>query len=247
MPDYSDLARRLAVADSDDPLWADLLRVCQREVRKVLWFRHWTPALSHPSAVDEVVQGVAERLLANDRQGLRRFAEDGYSHFERYLRRVVENAVRDQVRQQAVRISLLRAVPIDHVDEGSIQLASLEDVSADRPETSVETREMQDTVERVLTHVAASGPDRAVFRRLFQLYFLDGRSTTQIARMPALSISVSSVSRRIAILRESLRAALTGEPLPARPVRRAAARIKIRTRTARKVTRTRSGGGAGEP
>ena len=104
--DQLDLFRRLARARDDDPAWRDLLELCLSQVRRTLWFRNWMPRENSRAFVADIAQEVLLRLVAEDRRRLDRLVALGSIALQLYLRRMVENAVCDQLRADMVRIKL---------------------------------------------------------------------------------------------------------------------------------------------
>lgn len=230
--DHLDLFRRLVRARDDDPAWADLLELCRSQVRRTLWFRNWMPRENSRAFVADLAQEVLIRLVAVNRRRMDRLVALGSIALQMYLRRMVENAVCDQLRADMVRIKLEDALAFDdlspHLDEPLHQ--ALATNTEENPDSDLSAREIREVVERALRAVAPPGPERSFYRQLFQLYFVEGRSTPQIARMPTVPLSPSGVRRRIAHLREILQAAFDGEPLHGRVVERARSRARAAAR-----------------
>lgn len=239
------LFRRLAVAARDDPAWRDLLRLCETEVRRTLWFRNWMPRRNSASFIADTVQEVLARLITLDRPRLAQLVAAGRPALDQYLRRVVENTVCDQLRHDMVRIKLENALAFEDLapDLDETLFAALATNTPEHPDADLSSREIREVVDRALRALAPPGAERSLYRRLFQLYFVEGRSAPQIARMASVALSLSAVSRRLLTLRRALRAVYDGEPVRAgirraRVEARAAARRQIRP-PARRIRRSR--------
>lgn len=221
--DPLDLFRRLAVAARDDPAWGDLLRLCETEVRRVLWFRNWMPRRNSRSFVADTVQEVLARLITVDRQRLAQLVVAGRFALDQYLRRVVENTVCDQLRHDLARVKLESALAFEDLtpDLDEALFSALATNTEENPDNDLSIREIREVVERALRTIAPGEVDRALYRRLFQLYFVEGRSAPQIARLDSVALSLSAVSRRLLTLRMALRTAFDRKPLRAEVVRRA--------------------------
>lgn len=230
--DPLDLFRRLAVAARDDPAWSDLLHLCETQVRRTLWFRNWMPRRNSRSFIADTVQEVLARLIALDRRRLDQLVASGRPALDHYLRRVVENTVCDQLRHDLVRIKLENALAFEDLapDRDDTLFSALSTNTDENPDADLSSREVREVVDRALRALAPPGAERSLYRRLFQLYFVEGRSAPQIARMGSMEISLSAVSRRLLTLRRALRAVYDGEPVRVgiRRARREAPAVRLR-------------------
>lgn len=213
--DPLDLFRRLAAAPRDDPAWTDLLHLCETEVRRTLWFRNWMPRRNSGSFIADTVQEVLSRLVTLDRRRLDQLVAAGRPALDQYLRRVVENTVCDQLRHDLVRIKLDNALAFDDLgpDLDETLFSALSTNTEENPDSDLSSREIREIVDRALRSLAPPGAERSLYRHLFQLYFVEGRSAPQIARMGSTALSLSAVSRRLLTLRRALRAVYDGEPV----------------------------------
>ncbi len=207
--DSFELLRRLIAARPDDPLWAVLLRRCQALIRRTMTLHLRGRPGGGTALLDDLGQEVMERLLAHDRRGLVRFAGQRDETFDGYIRRIAENILFDRLRRDTIRLEQERLVPPEELwrlEGPAREAAAGED--RDDPQLVVEKRELREVVEQTLREISPDDRQRALNRLLFRLYFLDGCSIPQIARMRAVTLSSSTVGRRITLMRAALRRSL---------------------------------------
>ena len=106
--------------------------------------------------------------------------------------------------------------------------------AGDDPEAAVESRELTESVELTLRQISIDDRQRALNRFLYELYFRSQYSIPQIARLREVPLSVSSVARRIALMRRELATSLA--PHWQRAAIRPAGRSTRKKRTAKKST-----------
>ncbi len=204
--DSWELLRRLAAARPDDPLWGVLFQRCETLIRAALRSQFAGRRRADMGLVDDLSQDVMERLISDGRKGISRFAGKREETFAVYIRRIAENILLDQFRRDAGRRDVELSFPPDEPWRLEAALAeSPVDNVADDPESGVAIREMTESVEQILRRVSLDDRQRALNRLLYRLYFKDGCSIPQIARLRAVPLSASSVARRIAMIRKELR------------------------------------------
>ena len=219
--DSWELLRRLVAAHPDDPLWRVLFERCEPLIRTALRSRPGGRRRPDLGLLDDLSQDVMERLLADGRKVLRRFAGKHNEAFEVYILRIAENILRDQLRRDAHRREVELLFPADEPWrlEAAAAGSPAAGVAGD-PESAVTLRELNESVEAVLRRISLDDRQRALNRLLFDLYFRDHCSIPQIARLRAVPLSTSSVARRIALIRQALRTSFAARrhqpaPLPA--------------------------------
>lgn len=210
--DSWELLRRLVAARPDDPLWAVLFRRCRGLIRVVLASRLAGQRRLDAAALDDLAQDVMERLVSDGRRVIRRFAGKREETFEGYIRRIAENILRDQRRHDAYRRSVEWSFPSD--DLWQLEAALAENAIAgpgDDPESGVVMREIDESVDLVLRRISPDHRQRALNRRLYELYFRDRYSIPQIVRLRAVPLSASSVARRVTLMRRAFRTSFARE------------------------------------
>ena len=209
--DSWELFRRLVAARPDDPLWGVLFRRCQTLIRVVVRARFAGRRRMDGGALDDLSQDVMERLISDGRRVIRSFAGKREETFEVFIRRIAENILRDQFRHDAYRRHVEQSFPADEPWrlEAALAESRIEDVGDD-PEAAVTMREMNEGVETVLRRISLDDRQHALNRLLFQLYFRDRCSIPQIARLRAVPLSMSSVARRITLMKRALRTSFAG-------------------------------------
>ncbi len=174
-----------------------------------------------------------ERLVSDGRRVLSRFEGKREEAFAGYIRRIAENLLRDQFRRDAFRRGVEESFPPEELWrlEAALIDSTLE-YGGDHPEAAVEDRELTDSVEQMLRQISVDDRQRALNRRLFQLYFRNQYSIPQIARLRGVPLSVSSVARRIALMRRELKMSMA--PRWRRAAIRPAGRSTRKKRTPKK-------------
>lgn len=204
-----ELLQRLAGARRDDPLWQVLFERCDTLIRAALRSQLSGRRPLDAGLLDDLAQDVMERLFADERRVLKRFAGRREEKFAGYIRRITANLLLDQLRREAFRREVEESFAPEDVWrlEAALADSAIENVGDD-PEAVVGIREVRDDVERTLRRISLDDRQRALNRLLFRLYFEDGYSIAQIARLRSVPLSLSSVARRITLLRTELRRSL---------------------------------------
>ena len=156
--------------------------------------------------LDDLAQDVMEKLLSDGRKVLRRFAGTREAAFAVYIQRIAESILLDQHRRDAFRREVEQSIPPEEFwrIEAALAESPLERAGED-PEAAVRRREMLESVERTLPQISLDDRQHALNRLLFRLYFDDRYSIPQIGRLRAIPLSVSSVARRINLIRSALK------------------------------------------
>ncbi len=214
--DSWELLRRLAAASPDDPLWTVLFQRCDVLIRTALRSQFAGRRRPDVGQLDDLAQDVMERLLVDGRKVITRFSGTRDEIFSAYIRRIAENILLDQFRRSSQRQAVETSFPSDEPwrFEAALAESPIDNVGGD-PASGVELREMTERVEQVLSRISLDDRQRAQNRLLFQLYFRDGCSIPQIARLRAVALSASSVARRITLIRKELRTSFAARRLSA--------------------------------
>lgn len=209
--DSWELIRRLVAARPDDPLWGVLFRRCRVLIGVVLRARFAGLQQMDDAALDDLSQDVMERLVADGRRVIRGFAGTREETFEVFIRRIAENILRDRFRHERYRHRVEETFPPEEIWqlEAARAESPAEDVPDD-PEAAVLKRELNEGVEAVLRRISPDDRQHALNRLLVQLYFRDHCTIAQIARLRAVTLSASSVARRIALIKRALRTSFAG-------------------------------------
>ena len=230
-----ELLRRLVVARRDDPLWEVLFRRCQVLIRASLRSQFGGRRRVDTALLDDLSQDVMERLVSDGRRVLSRFEGKREEAFAGYIRRIAENLLRDQFRREAFRLKVETSFAPEELWRLEAALAdSTFQYAGDDPEAAVESREFAESVERMLRQISVDDRQRALNRHLYYLYFESQYSIPQIARLREVPLSVSSVARRIALMRRELATSLA--PHWQRAAIRPAGWSTRKKRTAKKST-----------
>jgi len=222
--DYWELFRRLAAARPDDPLWGVLFGRCRGLLGVVLRARFAGRQAMDDSALDDLSQDVMERLVSDGRRVIRSFAGTREETFEVFIRRIAENILRDQYRHERYRRTVEESFPPEEIWrlEDALAESAIEDV-LDDPEAAVLKRELNEGVATILRRISQDDRQHVLNRLLYRLYFEDHCTIPQIARLRAVTLSASSVARRIALIKRTLRTSFAGQRTRV-GVRRAASR-----------------------
>ncbi len=209
--DSRDLIRRLRASSPGDPLWQEFVARCRAVIRAVVWRRTGGQGLGED--VRDVEQEVFRRLLARDRQRLKEFDGLRSESFEGYVRRVADSVLVDWFRRERVgenRLLPLSPEVIRGLEKSRRRVFGGE--SAIRPEHDLRMREVEETVRAYLDTALTDPRDRALSRRIYQLHFQEGYSIQQIARLRAVPLSTSAISRRAHAMRLHLQRVLDPDP-----------------------------------
>ena len=204
-----ELLRHLVVARRDDPLWGVLFDRCEGLIRSALRSQFGGRRPVNAGLLDDLAQDVMVRLVSDERRVLSRFTGTREQTFAVYIRRIAENILLDQFRRDASRREVEQSFPPDELWrlEAAFREGPAEN-AGNNPEAAVGQRETFENVERTLRQISLDDRQRALNRLLFRLYFVDGCSILQIARLRAVPLSASTVARRITLIRNALRRSL---------------------------------------
>jgi len=151
-----------------------------------------------PASVADLEQEVYVRLLANDRESLRRLRDASAASLRAFVCTLAANVGRDHLRRRQVR-AVVRSVSEGDPEEASIDLSGGEEPALSR----MRAAEVLDALERVV-----KGPNAARDCLIFKAHYVDGMTAAEIGRM-GLGIAPKGVEavlfRLTAKLREDLR------------------------------------------
>ncbi len=214
-----DQFRELLAAGPDDPRWESLRRRCEGVIRSMVLWRVWLRHRVGPAAaVEDIAQEVMLRLVVRGRQGLPRAPSGCRESFDGYMRRIAEHLIVDEFRRLGARGgSNLRLVTVDpRRFETGLRRGDEPGDGFFEPEWPAIHRETLAIIRRTLDGMTRDPRQQHLNRHLFQLYFLDGISMAQIARLRSVPLSASSVSRRLRAIRSALRKVFPSAPKPRR-------------------------------
>jgi RNA polymerase sigma factor (sigma-70 family) len=165
--------------------------------------------------VRDLTQEVYVRLLANDRRALRAFRGNTDCAVLAYLTRIVHGVVTDQVRRERSQKRSVSLVPLDAgggEEPSSPALGELLSAGDETlPDRMLAERSIDERLNK-LAESALSGTNVARDTMIFRLYALEGLSAREIAKLPALNMTLPSVEAVIHRTRDRLRSALGDAP-----------------------------------
>jgi RNA polymerase sigma factor (sigma-70 family) len=213
-----DLVERLVDAPSGDPVWSEFVARFQSRIRLAVLrcFRteaQRNPGLdigSLPEAVIDLTQDVFVKLLESERRALSRFRGKSEHSIYTYLNAIAVNLVRDHFKrlraQKTPRAAASLQNPVLQEDEADGPVYEQALVSAGPgPERFIASQELRD---RMVAAVAEASPQSATAPRdrlIFRLYFIEGLTVGEIARVGSIGLSESGIEKCIRRIREALR------------------------------------------
>ncbi len=217
------LTFRCAEHPDDHELWSEFLR---RFTPKIKLFIRGTlrrsangglnapsdPALLSGATETDLFQNVIVRLVDNGCAALKRFSGSTEEDLNAYFAVIARSAVRDFLRRQ-------RALKRPRLQESGIsdtrnwlELATSERTGAGFTiEQEILARELEQLGLQVIKNHSGESAERD--RLIFQLYFCDGLTTTQISRCAGIDLSRTGVEKVIERLKTRVRSAATGAHL----------------------------------
>jgi RNA polymerase sigma-70 factor (ECF subfamily) len=190
----NDLAKACA-RSSDAAEWGELMRRCAPLTAMVVGrvVRLWMSG-SSPAVVDDIVQEVFLKLCDQERRILREFEPRGEDSFLGLLRTISVSVANDHFRRRS---SAKRGGNV-------VTMSIAEDSPSGKADGAIQTENMQQSVliaqlDKKLRSApeTISGRDRD----LFWLYYLQGLTAEEIARVPKVGLTakgVESALRRVA-------------------------------------------------
>jgi RNA polymerase sigma factor (sigma-70 family) len=215
-----ELVDRLVGAAPEDACWREFVARFQSRIRLAVLRCFQTETRRNPGldtgspheAVVDLTQEVFVKLLESERRALSRFRGKSEHSIYTYLNAIAVNLVRDHFKRLRAQktpkatASLHDTVPVhpdDEADGPSYEQALISDGPG--PERFVASQELR---ERMAAAVADSSPQGATAPRdrlVFRLYFIEGLTVGEIARIPSIGLSASGIEKCIRRIREALR------------------------------------------
>lgn len=213
------LVEQLVDAGSDDLLWREFVSRFQGRLRLNVARTYQLEAAKNPDldtgpveeAAEDLTQEVFVRLLASHRRALSRFRGRSEHSIVTYLAAIAVNLVRDHFRRLRAQkkprasLSLTSGVPAADTDD-PVPFESTLVCETDGPEGHVARKELLEQIREALSGSSkTSARDRLVFR----LFFVEGLTVSEIARIGAVGLSESGVEKCIRRIREILKSRLS--------------------------------------
>jgi RNA polymerase sigma factor (sigma-70 family) len=189
---------------TDSDLWAEFLR---RFAARIKFFIKGTLRQSSSQAAQlllqdaqesDLLQSVIIRLMDNDGAALRRFSGTTEGDLLAYLAVVARSVVRDSLRRDSAD---KRMNP--WAGRETLKLTSHDIHRAERQmDRELLAKELEQlSMQMIEDHSGDPVRDRLIF----QLYFVDGLSTSQIAECKGIGLSKSAIEKAISLLRNRVR------------------------------------------
>lgn len=214
-----ELVERLVDAAPEDSLWPEFVARFQSRIRLAVLRSFRTEALRNPGldtgppheSVVDLTQDVFVKLLDSERRALSRFRGKSEHSIYTYLSAIAVNLVRDHFKRLRAQKSPKATTSLqntvqqqeDEADGPSYEQALMSEGTG--PERFVASQELR---ERMVAAVAECSPQSATVPRdrlIFQLYFIEGLTVGEIARIPSVGLSASGIEKCVRRIREALR------------------------------------------
>lgn len=211
-----ELIRRLTHAGPTDPAWSEFLGRFQqrlrltvyRSVREETERNRFLDSGPLQQAVEDLLQEVFVRLLEREREALRRFSGRNENSIYTYLNAIAINLVRDHFK----RLRALKKPPaskplpqgLSENPETGSELAEALSSQEPSPERLSVSRDLKHKMMQVVSDSAprdATARDRLIFR----LYFIEGLTMDEVARIESVGLSASGVEKCVQRIRAAVR------------------------------------------
>jgi RNA polymerase sigma factor (sigma-70 family) len=220
-----DLVDRLVAADPEDSSWPEFVGRFQSRIRLAVLRCFQAECRRNPGldagptqdAVVDLTQDVFVKLLESERRALSRFRGKSEHSIYTYLNTISVNLVRDHFKklraQKTPRASTSLSNVIGPENESggpSFHDALISDGPG--PERFVASSELR---ERMVAAVAEAAPNSSFAARdrlVFRLYFIEGLTVGEIARIGSIGLSSSGVEKCIRRIRDTLRESFSAPP-----------------------------------
>lgn len=203
---------RFCAHNSDaTPAWDELIRRIQEQLRtwavQALRMFHQKEIAHFREAVADVVQEVYVRLVQNDCQALQAFKGSTEDEFFGYLKRITHNVALNRARQNAAQKRPRLTHSLDeelenHSDGRAAHFPPKFVAQALAEETHI--YELQEHINHYLD-VVLRGPQKHRDKMLFQLFYYDGLTIEELAKLPglnlrphAIEVAINRVCHRLA-------------------------------------------------
>lgn len=213
-----ELIDRLVAADPEDSLWPEFVGRFQGRIRLAVLRCFQTECRRNPGldagvaqdVVADLTQDVFVKLLDSERRALSRFRGKSEHSIYTYLNTISVNLVRDHFKKLRAQKTPRAPASLSSVikpGEESGRVSYHEALMSDGPgpERFVASSELR---ERMVAAVAEAAPRSAYAARdrlVFRLYFIEGLTVGEIARIGSIGLSTSGVEKCIRRIRDALR------------------------------------------
>jgi RNA polymerase sigma factor (sigma-70 family) len=212
-----ELVDRLVQANATDSVWSEFVVRFQGRIRLAVLRALRTEASRNPGldtgsledSVSDLTQEVFVKLLEFERRALSRFRGRSEHSIYTYLATIAVNLVRDHFKKlRALKTprataSISEAVKLEQESEGLHYDQALSSEGAG-PERYVASQELRERMAGVVADASPAGRFAARDRLVFRLYFLEGLTVGEVARIPAVGLSPSGVEKCVRRIREAL-------------------------------------------
>ncbi len=220
-----DLVERLVDAAPQDGAWPEFVARFKSRIRLAVLRSFQTETQRNPGldtgspheAVVDLTQDVFVKLLESERRALSRFRGKSEHSIYTYLSAIAVNLVRDHFKRLRAQktpkasTSIQNMVKLEEEGNGpSYEQALMSDGPG--PERFLASQELR---ERMVAAVADASPQSTTAPRdrlIFRLYFIEGLTVGEIARLPSIGLSASGIEKCIRRIREALRENLLAGP-----------------------------------
>lgn len=217
------LIEHLVDAAGDDLHWPEFVSRFQGRLRMMVARTYQLEAARNPdldtgpveATAEDLTQEVFVKLLESHRRALSRFRGRSEHSIVTYLSAIAVNLVRDHFRRLRAQktprasFSLASQMPPAEETEDPVPFENRLVCDGEGPEGYVARAELRERIREALKELSAaprtSGRDRLVFR----LYFVEGLTVSEIARVGAVRLSESGVEKCIRRIREILKRRLS--------------------------------------
>jgi RNA polymerase sigma factor (sigma-70 family) len=215
-----------AARQEDSELWSEFLRRFTPKIKAFIraTLRHALGAsadLGGPAASldtnheSDLLQNTILRLVQNRCAALKRFSGRTESELLAYLAVIARSAVRDFNRRRSARrrFHWLGRVPSGYAETGETPEYVREATVRDPVEREILAHEVEQLSLQTIQNNSGE-PDRD--KLIFQLYFFDGLSTSQIAACKGVGLSKTGVEKILNRLKDRVRSAANVHSIEAR-------------------------------
>jgi RNA polymerase sigma factor (sigma-70 family) len=222
-----DLIDRLVAADPEDSIWPEFVARFQNRIRLAVLRCFQAESRRNPGldtglpqdAVVDLTQEVFVKLLESDRRALSRFRGRSEHSIYTYLNTISVNLVRDHFKklraQKTPRASASLSNVIQPASEGggpSYHEALMSDGPG--PERFVASSELRARMAAAVAEAAPRSSSAPRDRLVFRLYFIEGLTVGEIARIGSIGLSTSGVEKCVRRIRDALRESLSATASP---------------------------------
>lgn len=212
------LVEHLVDAPVDDPHWEEFVSRFQGRLRMMVARTYQLEAAKNPDldtgpveeAAEDLTQEVFVKLLESHRRALSRFRGRTEHSIITYLSAIAVNLVRDHFRRLRAQktpratVSLTSRGGAENFEEAAAVESTLV-CEGDGPEGRITRAELLGRIEEALREASAARKTSARDRLIFRLFFIEGLTVSEIARIGTIRLSESGVEKCIRRIRETLK------------------------------------------